>query len=116
MEKKNGGKTKGIGGIVKVPNTNLVKDGKIMETTEQKVETKAEPRQHFTAVQAYGFTADQIAEQVTAGNIANVGLTRVNMSEKATKGAAEFVTYEKLIALTFAGQAFFTGGKEEPKT
>ena len=112
--KKNGGKK----------TANLVSDGVVKMTAEietpetpETVETpKAASRGHYAAAVVYSLTADQIAEAIADGRIANVGTTDVTISAKVTKTKDESITYEKLIALTADGQAFLCGGKMEPAT
>jgi hypothetical protein len=96
---------------VQIPASNLVSKGKIVSTETTAV---AEPRMRVNAVTAYGKTAEEIAAAIEAGQIRNVGPTDLTISAKVTKTKDETLVYEKLIALTYEGQAFLTGGKEEP--
>lgn len=100
--------------------TNLVSKGEIVTTTAAepvKAETaKGESRGHYAATLVYGLTAEAIAEAITAGQLSDGGKTDVTISAKVTKTRDEFVTYDKLVALTFVGQALLAGGKEAPAT
>lgn len=96
------------------PNSRLVTSGgEVVTTTADQTagETpKGESRGHYAASVVYGLTADQLAQGITDGLIAQVGETAVVIRGKGnTKD--EFVTYDKHIALNDKGEAFLCGGK-----
>jgi len=99
--------------------TNLVnpKKGEIVTTTAQETgeKPKGESRGHYPATTVYGLTADQIAQGIKDGLIAQVGETAVVIRGKGNV-KDEFVTYDKHIALNDRGEAFLCGGKSEVAT
>jgi hypothetical protein len=123
MAKKNGGNDAAEKLVKTATFSKLVSKGKTIMTAEtntavaeQPETAKAEPRMRVGAMQAYGLTAERIAELVEAGDVANIGATELTISAKVTKAKDEVLVYEKLIALTFAGALALSGGKEEPAT